>query len=110
MMSRFLELLRSPPSRYGNGNGNTSSTAASAPAWGTTGGLDAVVRALTWGGDVLRLGQAGASRGVGGGALVLENGEVGGRTGRGGDMSSAEVQVQVIQTTSILVMNVKSDT
>lgn len=137
MMSRFLELLRSPPSRYRNSLSSprgSSSSSSSASAWGMNGGLDAVVRALTWGGDVLRIGQAagvagggsvgGVLAGGGGGPLLLEAGSYGGGgtgggrggggkgqvVGRGEGRSSAEVQVQVIQTTSILVMNVKSDT
>ncbi|CAM9927810.1 unnamed protein product, partial [Scytosiphon promiscuus] len=71
MMSRFLELLRSPSSRYlqqgGTAGGSSSGRAAgskkigggdaSSAAWGNNGGIDAVIRAITWGGDVLGRGQ-----------------------------------------------------
>eukprot|EP00903_Cladosiphon_okamuranus_P012477 g11683.t1 len=165
MMSRFLDLLRSPSSRYlehrrngggggggGNGNGKKSGSGSSAQSWGDNGGIDAVVRAITWGGDVLTGGQprkpasrAGGAGGGGGGGGGGGRGSQGGRRGsaagargsagsgvsggtpkrsagtggrdvgeggggREGERSSAELQVQVIQTTSILVMNVKSDT
>lgn len=112
MMSRFIDLLQSPPSRYGNSSSNST------PAWGTSGGLDAIVRAVTWGGGVLGMGSGGGGAGTGAGDPGGDDRPVSlGRSGKGvgwgqraGDRSSVEVQVQVIQTTSILVMNVKSDT
>ncbi|CAM9123865.1 unnamed protein product [Ascophyllum nodosum] len=118
MMSRFIELLRSPPSRYESSGDvlRSSMNSLGAPTWGTNGGLDALVRALTWGGDILGIGQqqqvpqqqgTSGSGGAGRGRLMAPEGG----SARGSrERSSAEVQVQVIQTTSILVMNVKSDT
>ncbi|CAN0244501.1 unnamed protein product, partial [Ectocarpus sp. 12 AP-2014] len=56
MMSRFLELLRSPSSRYlrrgGSGSGGGGRRGGgdppqSAASWGNNGGLDAVIRAFT---------------------------------------------------------------
>lgn len=112
MMSRFIELLRSPPSRYQANNGSGSNALRSSgqssnlQTWGTNGGLDAMVKALTWGGDVLRIGQQQQNVGAGSSGRV----EVAGVARGTEERSSAQVQVQVIQTTSILVMNVKSDT
>lgn len=107
-MSRFLDILKSPPSRYANHSANSPTH-----AWGTNGGLDAVVRALTWGGGVLGMGP-GVAMGHRGGADQLRLTQMPGALTQGsrssGLRSSPQVQVQIIQTTSILVMNVKSDT
>lgn len=68
-----------------------------------------MVRALTWGGDVLRIGhQQQQHQKMGAGVSGRVEGAGGARGAE--ERSSAQVQVQVIQTTSILVMNVKSDT
>ena len=80
MISRFIELLRSPPSRYESSGdvSRSSMNSLGAPTWGTNGGLDALVRALTWGGDILGIGQqqqgTSGSGGAGRGRLMATKG------------------------------------